>query len=141
MAAPTVFAQSAGAQNPPAQNPPAQTPSTQSIEEINRKLDELEKEVQTLRDSIKQLEEQQRRKQSEEQQKREAKQEPQPQSTQPAGATRASRRQRPISGVAKQETVSRDRETVARIDNQTLDPKVVGLLKILVTQMKVEFVS
>src|SRR5262245_65691390 len=84
------------------------------------------------------MEEQQKRKQSEEQQKRETKQEPQPQSTQPAGATGASRRQRPISGVAKQETVSRDRETVARIDNQPLDPKLVGFFNIPGTKAKVK---
>src|SRR5262245_10499140 len=79
----TVFAQSAGpqpsaqnpsAQNPPAQppssqNPPAQPPSAQNVDELNRKLAELEKEVQSLRQSIKKLEDQQKRKQQEEQQK------------------------------------------------------------------------
>jgi len=138
MVAPTVFAQIPPAQNPLAQNPPAQNPSTQNIEELNRKLEELEKEVQALRGSIKQLEEQQRRKQSEEQRKRETKQEPQPRSTQPTGATGATRRQRPISGVAKQETVSRDRETVARINNQPLDPKLVGFFNIPGTKAKVK---
>ncbi|HEX5084938.1 MAG TPA: hypothetical protein VFY40_23085 [Blastocatellia bacterium] len=123
------FAQSGGqqpsAQNPPTQNPPAQGPSEQNVEELSRKLVELEKEVQTLRQSIKQLEEQQKRKQLEEQQKREARQEPRTSSTQPAvaaGAQGSGGRQRPISGLAKQETVSRDRETVARIDNQPLQP-------------------
>jgi len=146
----TVVAQSAGtqpstqkspAQPPSAQNPPAQPPTTQNIEELNRKLGELEKEVQALRQSIKQLEEQQKRKQLEEQQKRETKQGPQPPPTQPAGATGSqgsTRRQRPISKVAKQETVSRDRETVARINNQPLDPELVGFFNIPGTKDKLK---
>ncbi|HEU0179607.1 MAG TPA: hypothetical protein VFV58_35705 [Blastocatellia bacterium] len=140
LAALTVFAQSARTQ-PSAQNPPAQNPPAQDIEELRRKLVELDKEVQALNQSIKQLEEQQKRKQLEEQQKRETKQETQPPSTQPAGATgaqSATRRQRPISGVAKQETVSRDRETVARIDNQPLDPEMIGFFHIPGTQAKVK---
>jgi len=120
LAALSVFAQSSGAQ-PSTQNASAQ-PTTQNIEELKQKLAELDKEVQTLRQSVKQLEEQQKRA------TQEASQSPskqssskQPHSTQPAGAAGAqgsSRRQRPISGIAKQETVSRDRETVARINNQ-----------------------
>jgi hypothetical protein len=148
----TVFAQSAGtqpsAQNPPAQptsaqspspkNPPAQPPAAQNIEELNRKLAELEKEVQSLRQSIKQLEEQQKGKQQEAQQKREPKQGPQSPSNQSAGATGAARQQRPISRIAKQETVSRDRETVARINNQPLDPELVGFFNIPGTKDKLK---
>lgn len=50
-----VFAQSAGMQ-PSTQNAGTQ-PSTQNVEELKQKLAELEKEVQTLRLSVKQLEE------------------------------------------------------------------------------------
>src|SRR5262245_45763128 len=150
MASLAVFAQSGGrqpsaqnppTQSPPTQNPPAQSPSEQDIEELSRKLVELEKEVQSIRQSIKRLEVEQKRKQLEERQKRETRQEPQPSSTQPAvaaGAQGPGRRQRPISGVAKQETVSRDRETVARIDNQPLDPEMVGFFHIPGTQAKLK---
>jgi hypothetical protein len=133
--------QSSQAQPPSSQNPPAQAPSEQNVEELSRKLVELEKEVQTLRQSIKRLEEEQKRKQLEEQQKREARQAPQPSSTQPpgaAGSQGSGRRRRPISGIAKQETISRDRETVARIDNQPLDPELIGFFNIPGTKAKVK---
>src|SRR5262245_38451688 len=143
----TVFAQTAGtrpsAQNPPAQppssqDPPAQPPSAQNVDELNQKLAELEKEVQSLRQSIKQLEEQQKRKQQEAQQKREPKQGTQSPSNQSAGGTGAARQQRPISRIAKQETVSRDRETVARINNQPLDPELIGFFNIPGTKDKLK---
>src|SRR5262245_14240642 len=154
----TVFAQSAGTQ-PPTQNAGGQPstqnsqaqpstknsqaqPSTQNIEELKQKLAELEKEVQTLRQSVKQLEEQQKRATQEASQAASKQSSSkQPPSTQPAGAAGtqgSSRRQRPISGIAKQETVSRDRETVARIDNQPLDPELVGFFNIPGTKDKLK---
>lgn len=128
LAALTVLAQSAETQ-PTAQNPPAQNPPAQNIEELRRKLVELEKEVQGLRQSLKQLEERQ---------KQTIPQGPQPPSTQPAGATGGAWGQRPISEIAKQETVNRDRETVARIYNQPLDPELVGFFHIPGTPAKLK---
>ncbi|HZF38268.1 MAG TPA: hypothetical protein VE715_05570 [Blastocatellia bacterium] len=126
----TAFAQSAPAQ-PSTQNAEAQ-PSTQNIEELKRRLAGLEKEVEALRKSVAQLEEQQ---------KSATRQEPKPPSKQPAGAAvpqSAARRQRPISDLAKQETVNRDRETVARINNQPLDPELIGFFPIPGTPAKLK---
>jgi hypothetical protein len=125
-----------------AQSAPA-PPSTQNIDELKQRLAGLEKEVEVLRKSLTQLEEQQKNaiKQLEERQKNASRQAPQHSSTQPPGAPGAQgsgRRQRPISGVAKEETVSRDRETVARINNQPLDPELVGFFSIPGTKAKVK---
>jgi hypothetical protein len=133
-----IGALSAFAQSAPAQQPTQKEdspPSTQNIDELKQKLAELEKEVETLHKSVSQLEEQQKTasKLLEEQQKSASKQEPKPQSTAPGGdavpQSNASSK-RPITQVAKQETVNRDRETVARINNQPLHPELVGFFKI-----------
>ncbi|HKQ76762.1 MAG TPA: hypothetical protein VJ810_23910 [Blastocatellia bacterium] len=145
----TVFAQSAGAQPSP-QNAGAQPssqktgeqPSTQNVEELKQKLADIEKEVDALRKSVKQLEEQQKQaSQKESQSSSKQSSSTQPGSSQPsggAGAQGSSRRQRPISEVAKRETVKRDQETVARINNQPLDPELIGFFPIPGTKDKLK---
>ncbi|MGE0126612.1 MAG: hypothetical protein AB7U82_00795 [Blastocatellales bacterium] len=121
-----VFAQSADAQ-----------PSTQSIEELRRRLVEMEKEVQALRQSVTQLEEQQKRATQQASQPSSS-QTASTQATGTAGAQGSSRPQRPITELAKLEAVNRDRETVARIDNQPLDPKLIGFFPIPETRSRLK---
>jgi DcaP outer membrane protein len=123
------------------------------MEELKRKLSELEKEVENLRKSLAKLEEQQKSAskkeeekspstaKSEEQQKSAAKKEEKPPSKQPAGPAvpkSSARRDRPITDLAKQDSVNRDRETVARIHNQPLDPELVGFFHIPGTEAKLK---
>jgi TolA-binding protein len=149
LASPTMLAQSAGAQ-PSTQNAGAQQSTnneeaealTKKIDELKQKLAGLEKEVEDLRKSVAKLEDQQKSAtQKESQPPSKQASSSQPPSTQPAGAAgaqRPARRQRPISGLAKQETVNRDRETVARVDNQPLDPELVGFFNIPGTRDKLK---
>jgi hypothetical protein len=113
----TAFAQSAGPQ-----------PSTQNIEELRRRLAELEKEVKELRQAVTHLEEQQMR-------ATQAAATPPPQ--QPTG-TGATPQQRPITDLAKQDMVKRDRETIPRIDNKPVDPELTGFFRIPGTQSKLK---
>ena len=136
----TVFAQSAGAQ-PSTQNVDAQ-PSTKNVEELKRKLAELEKEVQSLRQSVKELEDQQKRANQQESQsaskQTSSKQTPSSKAPGAAGGQGATGRERPISQLAKRDTVNRDQESVARINNQPLDPELVGFFQIPGTKDKLK---
>jgi hypothetical protein len=144
-----MLAQSAGAQQS-TQNAGAQQSTkseeaealTKKIEELKQKLAGLEKEVEDLRKSVAKMEDQQKSATKKESQPPSKQASPsQPPSAQPAGAAgaqRPARRQRPISGLANQETVNRDRETVARIDNQPLDPELVGFFNIPGTRDKLK---
>jgi len=117
----TAFAQTAGAQS-----------STQNIEELRRRLAELEKEVKALRQSVTHLEEQQMR-------ATQAATAPPPQ--QPAGTPSPqgpAQQTRPITDLAKQDMVKRDRETIPRIDNKPVDPELTGFFRIPGTPAKLK---
>src|SRR5215813_5649767 len=136
----TSLAQSKEAQ-PSTQNIKEAQPSTQNIDELKRKLAELQKEVQNLRQSVKQLEEQQKRaaqKESESASKKSSPAQPSSQGPGAAGGQGGTGRQRPISQVAKRDTVKRDQQSVARINNQPLDLELIGFFQIPGTKDKLK---